>query len=78
MRGVIAIFLILGFLIPGFGKGKEKFKARKNSYYAYADKYKKRDREQETDFHIMKVPFKVNKDAPADRVKLEEMVKELF
>lgn len=76
MRGVVAIFLTLGFLIPGFGK--EKFKVRKNSYYAYADKYKKRDKEQETDLHITKAPFKVNKDAPADKVKLEEMVKELF
>ena len=76
MREVAAIFLILGFLIPGFGK--EKFRVKKKPYYAYADKYKKRDKEQETDLHITKTPFKVNKDAPADKVKLEEMVKELF
>ena len=76
MGKVLAIILGLSLLIPAVAEAKPK-KYKKKSYYAYKYKYKKK-KSRKVYRHYRKGPFKANNGAPADKVKLEEMIKELF
>ncbi len=75
MRKVLAIILSLSFLIPAVAEAKSK-KYKKKSYYAY--KYKQKKKPKKNYRHYRKGPYKANNGAPADKVKLEEMIKDLF
>lgn len=75
MGKVLAIILGLSFLIPAVAEAKPK-KYKKKSYYAYKYKYKKKYKKHYR--HYRKGPYKANTGVPSDKVKLEEMIKELF
>ena len=75
MGKILTIILGLSLLLPVVAEAKPK-KYKKKSYYAY--KYKQKKKHKKNYRHYRKGPYKANNGAPADKVKLEEMIKELF
>ena len=76
MRKFIVLLLGLSFLIPAVAEAKSKrYKKRYLYVYKYRYRYKKYR-------HIYKRyrrgVYKANSGVSADKVKLEEMIKELF
>jgi len=75
MKRLFLIALAGLFLIPLFGEVEAKESKKSKKYYAYKSKkykkYKKRTK-------IRRYPYKANVNKQAERLKLEEMVRDLF
>ncbi|WP_164930781.1 hypothetical protein [Aquifex aeolicus] len=73
MKKALIFLLSLSLLIPAFSEAKPK--SSKKKYYTY-EKYKKYKKKRRV--WIRRYPRKANTLTDAHRVKLEEMVKEMF
>ncbi|WP_461831434.1 hypothetical protein [Aquifex sp.] len=69
MRRWVSLLIIGAILFPSFSEAKPK----KKKYYAYKyyKKYKKK-------YPVRRYPYKANFRINAEKLKLKEMVKELF
>ncbi len=79
MGKALAVILSLSFLIPAVADAKPRKYSRKylrKYFYTYRYKYKRRYRRHYR--YYRKAPYKINIGAPSDKIKLEEMIKELF